>query len=252
MRKEIEKSCLSRLEEWRASLDSLASEQKASHLMRFFKTGKGQYGEGDIFLGLTVPQNRAVSKKFADAPLADVREMLMSPYHEYRLSALLVLVEQYRRARTAERRKEIVDFYLTHAQRANNWDLVDLSCEYILGKWLLDHPDRPMLMRLAESDCLWEQRIAIVTTLELVRNGRYDDALFLAEFFITHPHDLIHKATGWVLREVGKRDIGVLRSFLDRHAAAMPRTALRYSIEKMEPDERRHYMQQGKLNGRAK
>lgn len=229
--------------QWQARLAALASEEKAAVLRRFFKTGPGEYGEGDLFRGITVPQVREVSKLFSAAPLDAVDEMLGSPYHEDRLSALLTLVEQYRLARRdEERRRAIVDFYVARCHRADNWDLVDLSAPKILGLWLVDHPDPELLDRLSLSESLWEQRTAIVGTLALIRADRYADTLRLAERYLTHGHDLIHKATGWMLREVGKRDEATLIAFLDRHAPRMPRTALRYAIERLDAAVRRRYL----------
>ncbi len=231
------------VEKWKTSLVEQADENAARTLSRFFKTGPGEYGEGDRFLGLTVPKVRAVSKTFTDASMSDVGSMLSSRWHECRLSGFLVLVEKFRKARRhPEERRRIVEFYLAHADAANNWDLVDLSAPKILGEWLVDNPDWDLLDRLSQSGSLWRQRIAIVSTWTIIRSGRYEETLRLAESFLDHSHDLIHKATGWMLREVGKRDLDVLIGFLDRHAQEMPRTALRYAIEKLSPDRRRHYL----------
>lgn len=235
-------------------LGQMADAAQAAVLMRFFKTGKGDYGEGDRFLGLRVPQTRAVVKEARlTVPLGEVAKLLMSEWHEVRLAGFLLLVEEMKAAlprryrpltEGAERRDEIAEFYLRYGHRANNWDLVDLSCPKILGEWLLypsasgKMPDRSVLRRLAASDNLWEQRIAIVTTLRLIKENQYDDSLQLAEMYLGHPHDLIHKATGWMLREVGKKDMDVLRNFLNDHVDAMPRTTLRYAIEKMSASER--------------
>lgn len=231
------------LKNWREAFEILASSEKAAILSRFFKTGKGEYGEGDLFLGIPVPEVRAVSRRFAAAEFSDVQKMLMSPYHEHRLSALLVLVEKFaRNRRSPTARKEVVDFYLVNATRANNWDLVDLSAPKILGEWMIENPSPALLDKLSESNSLWEQRIAIVSTLTLIRAMRFADTLRLAKRFLSHSHPLMHKATGWMLREVGKRDMTTLREFLDEHAARMPRTALRYAIEKMDAEERKAYM----------
>lgn len=228
-------------EEWKKELAFIANAEKAKILSGFFKTGKGQYGEGDIFIGITVPQNRNIAKKYYNAPLNDIKNLLHSPIHEYRLSALIALVLRYKKFKDETSHKEIVNFYLANTSYINNWDLVDLSCSYILGEYLLNKsPD--ILFTLSESSNLWEQRIAIVTTLNFIRNGKFSTAISLAEKFLTHKHDLIHKATGWILREIGKKDESVLREFLDRHAHHMPRTALRYAIEKMSQGERKHYL----------
>lgn len=226
-----------------SQLAAIASEEKADILRRFFKTGKGEYGEGDVFIGVTVPQTRAIARGNIDTTDYDIARLLDSPVHEHRLCGLLIHVEQFRRARRSPaRRREIVEFYLSHARRANNWDLVDLSAPKIIGEWLIDNPDPAMLDRLSHSDCIWEQRIAIVATLTLIRATRFDDTLRLAKRYLTHPHPLMHKATGWMLREIGKKDPATLTDFLDRHAARMPRTALRYAIEKLSPDQRLYYM----------
>lgn len=228
-------------ENWKKELEMLANQEKAKILSGFFKTGKGQYGEGDIFIGITVPQNREVAKKYCDAPLDEIKELLYSPIHEFRFSALATLVLQYKKCKEEEKRKVLVDFYLANTSHVNNWDLVDLSCPYILGEYLLNR-SHEILFKLSESTNLWEQRIAIVTTLTFIRNGSFDTTLSLSEKYLTHKHDLIHKATGWMLREIGKKDTTVLKRFLDRHAAHMPRTALRYSIEKLPLNERNYYM----------
>ena len=228
--------------DWKQQLKNLANPEKAKILAGFFKTGKGEYGEGDIFLGVTVPQNREVAKKFFVAPLDQFVPLLHSEIHEFRLSALIALVLRYKKFKDEASRKEIVDFYLTNTTYINNWDLVDLSCTYILGDYLMTRP-HDILFELSNSTNMWEQRIAIVSTLAFVRNGEFATAVALAEKYLNHTHDLIHKATGWVLREAGKKDIATLRAFLDAHAPQMPRTALRYAIEKLSQDERKKYMQ---------
>ncbi len=224
-------------------------------LMRFFKTGPGQYGEGDEFLGLKVPQTRAVVKEVR-RQLADeeIVKLLYSPLHEVRLCGLLLMVEEMKTAVPTRRGKDdaaksvrrdaIARLYLKHARQANNWDLVDLSCQYILGPWirLSDRPDYGVLMQLAESDNLWEQRIAVVTTLDFVRQGILGPSLALADKLIGHRHDLIHKAVGWILREVGKRDTDTLRDYLDRQYALLPRTTLRYAIERLPERERKSWL----------
>lgn len=224
---------------------SMADEDKSRQLSKFFKTGKGQYGEGDRFLGLVNPQVRAVVKEAKrQVPLTEIEKLLYSEWHEVRLAGFLLLVEEMKAAKkNAERREMIAEFYLRHARQANNWDLVDLSCPKILGEWLVrSSADRSVLDRLVESDNLWEQRIGIVSTWRIIRENQFEDTLRLAEKLLSHPHDLIHKATGWMLREVGKRDTDVLRDFLDAHFAEMPRTALRYAIEKLTDSERRFWL----------
>ncbi len=234
----------------------MRNEKQRLILQGFFKTGKGQYGERDKFLGLKVPQTRMVVKEARhDVPLREIETLLYSEWHEVRLCGFLLLVEEMKAALPKrkstgcpDRRKEIAEFYLLHAKQANNWDLVDLSCSYILGTFLLyplpdgKMPQRNILDKLSESHNLWEQRISIVATAALIKNGEFDDTLRIAEKLLHHPHDLIHKAIGWMLREVGKNDIEVLRRFLFKHHSVMPRTALRYAIEKMEPEERKRWM----------
>lgn len=222
---------------WEKELRDIAEPTKVTILSSFFKTGSGQYGEGDRFIGINVPANRAISKDYAFSPLEEIREMLDSPIHEFRLAGLLALVERYKKSKkNPDEQNLIVDFYLDNMHKCNNWDLVDLSAPYILGEHLLKNPDDELLMRLSLSPTLWIQRIAIVATHPMIRAGKFDATLRLAERYISHKHDLIHKATGWMLREIGKHGgIETLTAFLDRHAPSMPRTMLRYSIEKLPP-----------------
>ena len=223
-----------------ADLDAAADPERARHLQRFFRTGPGEYGEGDRFLGLRVPQVRAIVRGHRGLPLAAVAGVLASPYHEHRQAALFVLVDRYRRSAPAEQ-ETIARFYLDHLDAVNSWDLVDGSAPQLLGEHLLSR-DRAVLYRLARSGHLWRQRVAVVATFRFIRAGQFDDTLRLAELLRDHPHDLIHKAVGWMLREVGKRDLSVEERFLDRHAAHMPRTMLRYAIERFNPERRRHYL----------
>ena len=219
------------------SLRAYSDEEKKEILPRFFKTGKGQYGEGDRFMGVTVPNTRKVAKSAAGLS-SDVVEMLLeSPWHESRLCALLILIEKYRKDP-----ETIVTFYLNHTRWVNNWDLVDLSAPYILGDYLVKLEDRSILYELAQSQLMWEQRIAVVSTLMLIRNGQFEDTMRLAQKLLSARHDLMQKAVGWMLREVGKRDKGLLESFLEKHKSQMPRTMLRYAIEKFSPEERAYYM----------
>jgi 3-methyladenine DNA glycosylase AlkD len=224
----------------REALAAKGSRAKAASSARFFRTGPGQYGEGDVFLGVTVPEQRAIAKRFADAPFGDLETMLADPVHEMRLTALHILALRFKKA-DADGKKAIADFYLRHLDGVNNWDLVDSSAPYILGAWLLPKKDRSVLYRLARSGKLWRERVAIVATQELIRHREFEDTIRIATILLHHKHDLIHKAVGWMLREVGKKDDAVLRAFLDEHAATMPRTALRYAIEKMSPAERARY-----------
>jgi len=212
--------------------------------MRFFKTGKGQYGEGDRFLGVKVPQTRSVVRRYAAAcSLGDVEELIVSPYHEVRLCALLILCSKFKRAKKhPEEQRAYVESYLAHTDCINNWDLVDLSCYELLGNWLLDK-DRTLLYEMAEPNrSIWENRIAIVTTMQFVRHGEFADTLALADKLLDHPHDLIHKAVGWLLREVGKRDRNALEAFLEPRCSIMPRTMLRYAIEKFPESLRQLYL----------
>lgn len=240
----------------------MRDEEQSRILSRFFKTGKGQYGEGDRFLGIKVPQTRMVVK-LVQLPVAlnEIDKLLDSEWHEVRLCGLLLLVRMMQQAvpqksdasilmlqKKALRRQELVQYYIRRAERANNWDLVDLSAPYILGAWMLYPGEdgqpvgRDVLMQLASDSCLWKQRIAIVSVLMLIRHHQFDETLQLARRLLHHPHDLIQKAVGWMLREMGKRDITLLRDFLQEHSTSMPRTSLRYAIEKMDPGERRYWM----------
>lgn len=218
----------------------LGNPKKADKSQYFFKTSKGQYGEGDVFIGTTVPENRSVAKEHKNLQFDEIAKLLNDEIHECRLCALLILVEQFK-TNNNDKRKQVYDFYLTQTHGINNWDLVDLSCYFIVGQWLLDK-DRAPLYQLAESTDLWEQRIAIVSTMAFVRNNDFEDTLRLVEKLMNHDHDLIHKACGWLLREAGKRDENVLTDFLDIYSKQMPRTMLRYSIEKLTKEQRAHYM----------
>jgi 3-methyladenine DNA glycosylase AlkD len=232
------------LRELRDALRRLSDPARAAGALRFFKTGPGEYGEGDYFLGVTVPGTRSLLPQSDTLREADVLRLLHSKWHEERLLALFILVRRFEKARKDEAAREhLVRLYLANTEWINNWDLVDSSAPQILGTWLLRRErERTVLRRLARSKNLWEQRIAMIATQALIRDGQFDDTLRLGEYFLTHPHDLMHKACGWMLREVGDRDVSVLRRFLDRHAATMPRTMLRYSIEKFPEAERKRYL----------
>lgn len=218
-------------------LRSYSDAEKKTVFPRFFKTGKGEYGEGDKFLGVVVPNVRKVAKKFKDSSYDVIDMLLESEWHECRLCALLILIEKYKK--TSD---EVAEFYLAHTKGINNWDLVDLSAPYILGDWLTDKTDRKVLYDLAGSSVLWERRIAVVSTLMLIRHGQYDDTMNLAEILMDSKHDLMHKSIGWMLREVGKRDKECLVGFLEKHRHEMPRTMLRYAIEKFPEEERLYFM----------
>lgn len=213
----------------------------AAGARRFFKTGKGEYGEGDKFLGIRVPVFRRLCRECRGAPLRIALDLLTSPFHEIRLLALLMLVDRYERSRSSGEREAIYRAYLRHAARINNWDLVDCSAPKIVGAHLLER-DRAPLYRLARSKCLWERRIAVIATFAFIRNGDFSDTLRIAELLLRDGEDLIHKAAGWMLREVGNRDPAALRRFLARHAREMPRVMLRYAVEKLPPDERRAWL----------
>ncbi len=213
-------------------------------LSRFFKTGPGEYGEGDLFLGIKVPVTRSVVKDcWKGTSFEDLEECLASGYHEVRLAGLLTLVEIFSHSRKDPLVQErCIDFYLAHTERINNWDLVDLSCYQLLGSWLMDK-DRSLLYDLARNGkSIWEQRIGIVSTIAFIRKGQLDDTFAIADMLLDHPHDLIHKATGWLLREAGKRDGSALREYLATRYMNMPRTMLRYAIEKFPEQERQQYL----------
>ncbi|MFZ4631768.1 MAG: DNA alkylation repair protein [Patescibacteria group bacterium] len=223
-----------------------ASENKpqASNLQRFFKTAKGQYGYGDVFLGLKVPVTRKIAKKYVSLDLDDVSKLLKNKYHEFRLAALLILVEKYEKTDDRKVKGNIVKFYLKHTTHINNWDLVDLSVAKILGNYLLlEEGKNDILDKLAESKNLWERRMAMISTYAFIQKGRAEEALYLAKKLLKDEHDLMHKAVGWMLREVGKRvDRKKLLKFLDENVKEMPRTALRYAIEHLEPKNREYYL----------
>ena len=238
-------------------MESLRDEKQRRELMRFFKTGPGEYGEGDEFLGLKVPQTREVVKLTgSDLPIDEVPQLLMSRWHEVRLCGLLIMVARFEKLATKrlvndeqaiDSRDKIVRMYLQYAEQASNWDLVDLSAPKILGHWLLLPTrlgdKRTIVDELAASTNLWRQRMSMVCTWKTSQQGDPSWCLRYAEWHLHHPHDLMHKAVGWMLREMGKRcSMDLLRQFLEQHVHEMPRTALRYAIEKMPPDERRHWL----------
>lgn len=224
------------------ALNAHENPADAVFLQRFFKTGKGQYGEGDIFIGLRVPIVRQIAKQFQDLSLAELERLLESPIHEHRLCAVVIMTEQAKHA-DQNQHKALYDLYLRRTDRLNNWDIIDVSCRDVVGGYLQDKLREP-LYKLARSRDLWERRIAIVSTWQFIRVGDLDDTFAIAELLLTDVHDLIHKATGWMLREAGKRDEDRLKAFLDEHAAQMPRTMLRYSLERLHPEERQYYMRQ--------
>jgi 3-methyladenine DNA glycosylase AlkD len=221
-------------------LAAVADSKRAKGLAWFFKTGKGEYGEGDRFLGISVPEQRKIALRHVNLSLDDVARLLESPIHEHRFTALEILVAKYARADETNR-SQIFAFYLRHSGRANNWDLVDTSAPYIVGEYLKRRP-RKWLDRLAGSRNLWKRRIAIVSTLALVRSGEIDDTFRIAGKLLRDRHDLIHKAVGWALREAGKVSRPALLNFLRNHYASMPRTTLRYAIERFRPAQRRQIL----------
>ena len=217
-------------------LQALSDAEKREIFPKFFKAGKGEYGEGDRFLGVTVPNIRAIAKLHKDISIEEIRELIQSEWHEVRLCALIIMVEKSKKKDEALR-KELFNLYLSQTKRINNWDLVDLSCRFIIGEYLLDK-SRDILYQLAQSPLLWDNRIAIVSTYAFIRKGQLEDTYVLSDIMMHHPHDLMHKAIGWMLRETGKRNPERLYDYVMNHRADMPRTMLRYAIEKFSPTER--------------
>lgn len=221
-------------------LNKLGSSTRASHSQRFFKTGPGEYGEGDVFLGLSVPEQRTIAKSYLSLTMVDIQKLLNNKIHEYRLVGLLILVAQYQQGNVDEKRR-VYNFYLKNTRNINNWDLVDLSAPNIVGHYLLTQP-RKKLYTLAKSELLWERRIGILATFAFIRINDFKDALALATILRDDEHDLMHKAVGWMLREVGKRNQAVEEVFLKKHYKKMPRTMLRYAIERFSDSKRKFYM----------
>lgn len=219
-----------------SDLQALSDAEKQEIFPKFFKAGKGEYGEGDRFIGVTVPNIRAIAKLHKDISIEEIRELILSEWHEVRLCALIIMVEKSKK-KDESLRKELFDLYLSQTKHINNWDLVDLSCRFIVGEYLLDK-SRDILYQLAQSSLLWDNRIAIVSTYAFIRKGQLDDTYALSDLMMHHPHDLMHKAIGWMLREAGKRDANRLYNYVMSHRADMPRTMLRYAIEKFSPEER--------------
>jgi len=229
------------LNKLKKELKTLANPEKAGLLQRFFKTGPGQYGEGDVFYGVMVPQQRQLSKRFVQLSLCDLEKLLHSKIHEERLTALIILVDKFKKADDIEKKK-IYNLYLENTKWINNWDLVDLTAPHIVGGWLFDK-DRKILYRLADSKNLWERRIAVLAAFYFIRQGENQDVLRLAKRLLNDKHDLMHKAVGWMLREVGKNcGEKTLTDFLDQYYQKMPRTMLRYSIEKLTENKRQKYL----------
>jgi 3-methyladenine DNA glycosylase AlkD len=231
---------MSSLAQLKRTLRLVAKKRASGDPERFFKTGKGEYGEGDIFLGVSVPDQRIIAKEYEALSLPDVKHLLESDIHEERFSALLLLISKYKKG-DEKIKEKIFRFYIAHTKRINNWDLVDVSARDIVGEHLLSR-DRALLYKFARSKNMWERRIAIVATWAFIRRNDHADTLAIAELLFADTEDLLHKATGWMLREVGKKDVRVLREFLDTHATVMPRTTLRYAIERFSPDVRKSYL----------
>lgn len=230
------------LEQLRKELGKAGNEKRAKFVSGYFKTGKGEYGEGDLFLGLSVPETRKIAKKYKDMDMQDVQQLLKSKIHEERYCALEILCFKYDKA--DEKEKEIIfDFVLKNTDGINNWDLVDSTAPYIVGDFLLNKPElKNILYKLAKSDNLWERRIAIVSTLTFIKAKKFEDTIKISEILMKDKHDLIHKAVGWMLREMGKRDEKELIKFLDKYYKEMPRTMLRYSLERLNDRLKKEYM----------
>jgi len=229
------------LKKLKEELKSISNPKQAEILQRFFKTGRGEYGEGDIFLGIKVPVQRSVAKKY-DLSLKELNELLDSKIHEHRTIALFILVHKYNKSND-KRKKEIFNFYLGNTKNINNWDLVDLSAPNIVGDFIFAHKGEiETLYKLAQSKNLWEKRISIISTFAFIRKEEFDDALAISEILLNDSHDLIHKAVGWMLREIGKRDLKKEEEFLKNNYKDMPRTMLRYAIERFEETKRKKYL----------
>ncbi len=222
-----------------------AHPEKIPIYQNFFKTGKGEYAEGDVFIGITVPDTRNVARNNADISLNALVQILNSNIHEDRMCALLVLVYKFEKAESENERKEIIDFYIKHHLSGNNWDLIDCVADKLLGRWLIDK-DKKLLYEYANSSNIWERRISIISTFQFIKNNQFQDTLKISEILLNDKHDLIRKAVGWMLREVGKRNFSVLESFLMSRYKKMPRTMLRYAIEKFPEKKRKAY-----LNGKV-
>lgn len=232
------------IEKLKKELHNSADATRAEIHQRFFKTGKGEYGEGDVFLGIRVPVQREIAKKYSGMSLIKIQELLDSKIHEHRLIGLIILTNKYKKAHEEER-ANIFNFYLRNAKRINNWDLVDLSAPNIVGDFLVDK-NKKILYEFVCSENLWERRIAIISCFTFIRNKNFEDALAISELLLNDKHDLIHKAIGWMLREIGKRDLEVLENFLKQHYETLPRTTLRYAIEKFEEEKRKKWLK-GKI-----
>lgn len=230
------------LSELKRDIRKCGTQERALANARFFKTGKGEYGEGDRFLGLTMGEQRKLAKEYRYIEYSDIEALLKSLWHEERMIGLLILVLRYEKANDMSGKREVFDFYVAHRAAVNNWDLVDVTTPNIVGDFLSHRKDRKILSVWARSKNLWERRMAILATARFIRNGDFRDTLSMATIFIYDAHDLIHKAAGWMLREVGKRDDATLVRFLEEYADRMPRTMLRYAIEKFPPKKRQYFL----------
>lgn len=229
-------------------LMACGNKKRVGDLARFFKTAPGEYGEGDLFLGGTVPQTRSVAKKFKDLDFVELTKLFDSPFHEARLCASIILNLQFKAAKTSHQRKKIFDFYLkqVRAERINNWDIVDVSAPW-MGVYLLEVEDpMPLLIKFSKSKSLWQRRVAIILTFALIRAGNLEPTLIISKALLKDKEDLIHKAVGWMLRELGKKDVMLLRGFLKEHSHEMPRTMLRYAIERLPESERKKWLIESK------
>lgn len=221
-------------------IKNLYNEEYATHHAKFFQTHKGGYGEGDLFYGARAPELRAISKKYQAIELAEIQQLLKNPYHEVRTAALFIMVLKYKKEK--DQRKNLYELYLKNLDHINNWDLVDTTAQHIIGPYVFENNSEETIWQLANSNKLWHERVAMIAPLYHIKKDYYDLTIKLAEHFLPHRHHLMHKASGWMLREVGKRDIIPLKTFLDKHSKIMPRTMLRYAIEKLSPEEKTFYM----------
>jgi 3-methyladenine DNA glycosylase AlkD len=228
------------LQQIKSDLQKLADAERAKNLSRYFKTGKGEYGEGDVFLGIPVPEQRRIAKRYSDSTLKDLQKLLSSKIHEHRLTALLILVIQYQRA-DETRKEKIFSFYIKNLKHVNNWDLVDLSAHKIAGAHMLNK-DKSVLYELVRSNNVWKRRIAVLSTFQFIKHGQFKDSLRIAELLLNDSHDLIHKAVGWMLREIGKQNQEAEEQFLLKHDTKMPRTMLRYAVERFDNNKRQFYL----------
>ncbi|WP_419869232.1 DNA alkylation repair protein [Chryseobacterium sp. CT-SW4] len=234
---------MSTVKEIHEALAVLSIPEKAAFFPKFFKTGKGEYGEGDLFLGVKVPDQRSVAKEYyAKISLQELSELLSSGYHEHRLTALLMLISKFEKTKDPVLKKDLVDFYLDHLPHVNNWDLVDSSCYKILGRYAFENQKEDLLRKLSESGEMWHKRIAVVGTMHYVKKGYFELTKEFVTYNLKHPHDLMHKANGWLLREMGQKDEKELITYLNQYYKEMPRTCLRYAIEKLEEEMRQDYL----------